>query len=52
MFPICDNSCTNCEEIKSHPERVPNIKPFINNYIWKGINHPSKNRWSKNVCGK
>ena len=32
----------NYEEIKSHPERVSNIKPFINKYYWKGINYPSK----------
>ena len=23
------------EEIESHPERVSNIKPIINNYNWK-----------------
>ena len=28
----------NYEEIESHPERVSNIKPFINKYNWKGIN--------------
>ena len=32
----------NYEEIESHPERVSNIKPFINKYSWKGINYPSK----------
>ena len=32
----------NYEEIKSHPEKASNIKPFINKYNWKGINHPSK----------
>ena len=32
----------NYEQIKSHPERVSNIKPFINKYKWKGINYPSK----------
>ena len=29
-------------EIKSHPEWVSNIKPFINKYNWVGINDPSK----------
>ena len=29
-------------EIESHPERVSNIKPFINKYKWKRINYPSK----------
>ena len=27
----------NYEEIESHPERVSNIKPFINKYDWEGI---------------
>ena len=30
------------EENKRHPERVSNIKPFINKYNWQGINCPSK----------
>ena len=38
----------NYEEIESHPERVSNIKPFTNQYKWKGINHPSKIDASKN----
>ena len=32
----------NYGEIESHPERVSNIKPFINKYMWKGKNYPSK----------
>ena len=28
-------------ETESHPERVSNIKTFINKYNWKGINYPS-----------
>ena len=32
----------NYGEIKSHPERVSNIKLFINKYKWKGINYSSK----------
>ena len=33
-------------EIKSYPERVSNIKLFINKCNWKGINYPSKiNDW-------
>ena len=31
----------NYGEIESHPERVSNIKPFINKYNWMGINYPS-----------
>ena len=32
----------NYEETKWNPERVSNIKPFINKYNWKRINYPSK----------
>ena len=32
----------NYEEIKWNPERVSNIIPFINRYIWEKINYPSK----------
>ena len=35
------NVTLNYEEIESHPERVSNIKPFINIYNWKEINCPS-----------
>ena len=30
------------EEIKWNPEKVSNIKPYINKHNWKGINYPSK----------
>ena len=29
-------------EIKWNPERLPNIRPFINEYKWKKINYLSK----------
>ena len=32
----------NYGEIELHPERVSNIKPFINKYNWKRINYLSK----------
>ena len=32
----------NYGETELHPERVSNIKPYINKYNWKGINYPSK----------
>ena len=32
----------NFEEIESHPERVSNMKTFINIYNWKIINYPLK----------
>ena len=31
----------NYEQIKSHSERISNIKPFIDQYDWKEINFPS-----------
>ena len=38
----------NYEQIKSHPERISNIKPFIDQYNWKVINFPShKKDWKK-----
>ena len=32
----------NYEKIKRNPERVSDIKQFINTYNWKGKNYPSK----------
>ena len=32
----------NYGEIELHPKRVPNIKPLINKYKWKGTNYRSK----------
>ena len=32
----------NFKEIKKDPQRVSNIKLFINNYWWEGVNYPSK----------
>ena len=31
----------NYQNIKNHPERILNIKPFINEYNWEGIGFPS-----------
>ena len=44
-----DNKCfqysitvaLNHQEIESHPERISNIKPFINKYNWKDIDFPT-----------
>ena len=33
---------SNQEKIEWHLEVVSNIKPFVNNYNWEGINYPSK----------
>ena len=30
------------KQIKNHPERISNLKPFIDQYNWKGINFPSQ----------
>ena len=36
------------EEIKNHPERISNIKPFIDLYNWKEIDFPPDNKdWKK-----
>ena len=40
-FQYAPNVALNYEEIESHPERVSNIKSFINRYNWKEINYPS-----------
>ena len=38
----------NHKPIKNHPERVSNLKPFIDQYDWEGINFPShKEDWKK-----
>ena len=36
------------KKIKWNPERVSNIKPFINKFNWEKINYPSKiDDWKK-----
>ena len=38
----------NHKQSKNHPERISNLKLFINQYDWKGINFPShKEDWKK-----
>ena len=29
------------KKIENHPERISNIKPFIDKYNWKGIDFPA-----------
>ena len=41
-FQYAATSALNYEEIKWNPEKISNIKPFINKYNWKGKNYPSK----------
>ena len=51
-----DNKCfqyaktvtLNRKEIKTDSQRITKLKPFINKYIWEGINFPSeKDDWKK-----
>ena len=51
-----DNKCfqysitvaLNHQNIENHPERISNIKPFINQYIWEGIDFPARIKdWKK-----
>ena len=53
---IKDHQCFQCaitvtlnqEEMEKHPERITKIKPFIEKYVWEGINNPSeKDDWKK-----
>ena len=47
MFPRCITVALNQDQSKSHPERMSNIKPFINQYHWKEINFSSnKKDWN------
>ena len=47
-FQYASTGVLNYEQIKSHPERILNIKPFLNQYNKKEINFPShKNEWKK-----
>ena len=32
------------KQIKGHPERISNIKPFIDQYYWKEINFPANKK--------
>ena len=54
-----DNNCfqyaiiaaLNHQNIDHHPERISNLKPFINNYNWKEIEFPSHSKdWRKFEC--
>ena len=51
-----DNECfkyaitiaLNHNEINNHPERISNLKPFIDKYNWKDIEFPSSSKdWKK-----
>ena len=42
FFQYAATVALNYEEVKWNPERVSNIKTFINKYNWKLINYSSK----------
>ena len=47
-FQYAITAALNYKRIKSHSERISNIKPFIDQYDWKEINFPSnKKDWNK-----
>ena len=41
-FACAAVSALNHHKIDNHPERVSNLKPYINDYNWQGIEFPSK----------
>ena len=48
MLSICLAVALNHEQIKSHPERISKIKPFIDQYNWTEIDFPSQQKdWKK-----
>ena len=40
-FQYALTAALNYHNIKSHPERISDLKPFINKYDWKRIDFPS-----------
>ena len=47
-FQYAITSALNYQNINSHPERISNLKSFINNYDWKDIEFPSYSKdWKK-----
>ena len=38
----------NYQTIETHPERISKLKPYINKYIWEGIDFPAGSKeWQK-----
>ena len=47
-FPYALTVALNHKQIKKGPQRITNIKPFINQYVWKEIDFPShKKDWNE-----
>ena len=48
FFQYAIAAALNHQNISHHPERISNLKPFINNYYWKDIEFPSHSKdWRK-----
>ena len=48
-FQYAITAALNHEQIKSHPDRISKIKPFIDQYNWKEIDFPSHSKDWKNL---
>ena len=47
-FQYAITTAMNHQKIENHPERISNIKPFIDHYNWKGIDFPAGiKEWKK-----
>ena len=47
-FKYVATASLNHKQIENHPERISNLKPFIDQYKWKGIEFPSHSKdWKK-----
>ena len=43
-FKYAITAALNHNKINNYPEKISNLKPFINNYNWKDIDFPSHNK--------
>ena len=43
-FKYAITAALNHEKIRKNPQRISNLKPFINNYNWKDIEFPSSSK--------
>ena len=47
-FQYAITTALNHQKVENHPERISNIKPFIDQYNWKGIDFPAGiKKWKK-----
>ena len=47
-FKYASTAALNYQKFKNHPERRSNLKPFIDQYNWEGIEFPSHSKdWKK-----